>query len=349
MLTAYITIFFGIYILYYWGWYRSSKKKNFYPKYETEKISVIISFRNEMVNLDKLKDSILKLNLNPLEFIWVNDHSEDNSLNLLTSLPSNHKVISLNDGEIGKKTAIRKGIKLAKGSYILTWDADIIVPPNYFVALKNISTSELTILPVRMIGNTFIEILYELDYYFLNSINMSVSGFADPIVSSGANLLFNKSTFLKIDSFDIHKNIASGDDQFLLADFKKHNKEIQTITDSNLAIETATPKSLYSFFQQRLRWITKSTKIKDDLANLINIIGLIYLLGFVYLLIYYDWRIVGFKIILDMLIFKPYLKFIDRKQIIWVTPCFSLLYPLYFFAIGIGMLFFRNQKWKGRK
>ncbi|MBP6459390.1 MAG: glycosyltransferase [Crocinitomicaceae bacterium] len=350
MLIAYIVSFSSIYILFKWGWNRSVQKKIDTSKYQAENISVIIPFRNEIKNLNSLKESILQLYSLPLEFIWINDHSEDNSLSVLTNLPSNHTVISLNRNEKGKKTAIRKGIEISSGTFILTWDADISVPLNYFSTLTNQSIADLAILPVRMIGSTFIEILYELDYYFLNSINMSVSGFYDPIVASGANLLFNKSTFLEIDSFDTHKYIASGDDQFLLADFKKHNKEIQIITDLNLVVETHTPQSLQSFFQQRLRWITKSTHIKDTLANLTNTIGIFYVLGFVCLLMYYDWRIiVGFKIILDMLIFKPYLKCIDRKPIIWFTPCFSLLYPLYFFAISLGMLFYRNQKWKGRK
>ena len=244
MLIAYIVSFSSIYILFKWGWNRSLQKKIHTAKYQAENISVIIPFRNEIKNLNSLKESILQLSSLPLEFIWVNDHSDDNSLNILTNLPPNHTVVSLDTNEKGKKAAIRKGIKISQGTYILTWDADIIVPNHYFKTLEQTKVSELSILPVRMKGSTFIEILYELDYYFLNSINISVSGFYYPIVASGANLLFNKSTFLNIDSFDTHKKIASGDDQFLLADFKKHNKEIQTITDSNLVVETHTPESL---------------------------------------------------------------------------------------------------------
>jgi biofilm PGA synthesis N-glycosyltransferase PgaC len=350
MLIAYIVSFSIIYILFKWGWNRSLQKKIHTAKYQAENISVIIPFRNEIKNLNSLKESILQLSSLPLEFIWVNDHSDDNSLNILTNLPPNHTVVSLDTNEKGKKAAIRKGIKISQGTYILTWDADIIVPHHYFKTLEQTKVSELSILPVRMKGSTFIEILYELDYYFLNSINISVSGFYYPIVASGANLLFNKSTFLNIDSFDTHKKIASGDDQFLLADFKKHNKEIQTITNSYLVVETQSPISLKEFFHQRIRWITKSTKIKDYTTNLINIIGTSYTLCFVYLLFYSEWHLIlGFKVFIDILIFKPYLSILNRKQIIWVTPFFSLIYPLYFLSVGIGILFYKNGKWKGRK
>ena len=350
MLVAYIFSFTIIYLLYQWGWYRSLHQKKNSNSYRIEQISVIIPFRNEKEHLSNLKNSILKLSLSPLEFIWVNDHSEDDSLNILSNLPLNHTIISLNKEDKGKKTAIRRGIDISKGSYILTWDADITVPKDYFKTLQNQHISDLTILPVRMKGRNIIEKLYELDYYFLNCVNRSVSGFTHPIVASGANLLFNKSTFSTIDSYDKHKNIASGDDQFLLDDFKKNNKQIQLISEVELIVETQTPQTLHSFYQQRLRWISKSTKIKDPTTNLIGIIGIGYELGFLFLLINSDLILtLGFKIILDILIFKPYLKSIKRKNIIWIIPIFSLLYPFYFFTLNIGILLFKNPTWKGRK
>ncbi len=350
MLVAYIFSFTIIYLLYRWGWYRSLHQKKNSNTYRIEQISVIIPFRNEIEHLNNLKKSILKLSFSPLEFIWVNDHSEDDSLDILSNLPVNHTIISLSKEDKGKKTAIRRGIDISKGSYILTWDADITVPTDYFKAIQNQHITDLSILPVRMKGRNIVEKLYELDYYFLNCVNRSVSGFTYPFVASGANLLFHKSTFSTIDSYNKHKNIASGDDQFLLDDFKKNNKQIQLISESDLIVETHTPQTLHSFYLQRLRWITKSTKIKDALTNLINIIGVSYLLGFLFLLINHNWfLIIGFKIVVDILIFKPYLRSIERKSLIYISPFFSLLYPFYFLTIAIGMLFLTNPKWKGRK
>jgi len=350
MLVGYILTFSLIYCLFHLGWTKRYQKKNSFNKYKAKEISVIIPFRNEINNLSTLKESILQLALSPLEFIWVNDHSEDISLSLLENLPNNHLIISLNENESGKKSAIRKGIELAKGSYILTWDADITVPPNYFIVLNKQNKSDLTILPVRMKGNTILEMLYELDYYFLNSINISLSSVTNPIVASGANLLFHKSTFNSIDSFKKHKHIPSGDDMFLLQDFKKHQKQIQLLLNKELIVETIPPQTIQTFFQQRFRWISKSTKIDDSTTNLINALGVCYVLGFVYLLFNSNWLIIlGYKIIIDLLIFKPYLTAIGRKKITWFIPLFSLLYPFYFISITIGLIFFRHQKWKGRK
>ncbi len=349
MLIAYFVLYSILLVLFYIGRNKNTSKKSQESYYHSKTISVIIPFRNEEDNLPKLIDSIHKLALQPLEFIWVNDHSTDHSLQVLQHLSNNHQVINLTKETQGKKAAIRKGIKLASGTYILTWDADIKVDSNYFKNLEKTYISELSILPVRMKGKSFVEILYELDYYFLNSINIGIAGFTLPIVASGANLLFNKNVFNEIDSINNHKHIASGDDQFLLQDFKKSGSSIQVINTPDLLVETTTPHSFVDFMKQRLRWISKSKGINDRTTTWISILGSLYVLGFVCLLFTSSWILVLiFKIGIDILIFLPYLKVVGRKKITFVVPFFTLLYPIYFIGIGIGMLLF-TPDWKERK
>ena len=349
MLIAYSFTFSVLLVLFYIGRNRNTSILSNESYYDSYLISVIIPFRNEENNLPKLMESIEKLSSLPLEFIWVNDHSSDCSIQRLQNLSDKHQIIHLKEAEQGKKTAIRKGIEIASGAYILTWDADIQVETNYFKNLEKTNIAELSILPVRMKGNTFIELFYELDYYFLNSINIGVAGFTLPIVASGANLLFNKASFLAIDSFKNHQHIASGDDQFLLQDFKKSGRSIQVINTSELVVETTTPHSFIDFMKQRLRWISKSKGMNDRTTTLVSLLGILYVLGFVYLLFSSNWMfILLFKITIDLLIFLPYLKVVDRRNTALIVPFFTLLYPFYFIGIGMSMLLF-SPDWKGRK
>lgn len=349
MLIAYTLTFSILLVIFYIGRKRNSCKITNQGYYNPNSISVIIPFRNEQKNLSKLMDSIEKLSIQPLEFIWVNDHSTDDSIEYLKKLNNNYPFIELSELEQGKKAAIRKGIEVAAGSFILTWDADIQVDADYFINLKKIQISELCILPVRMKGKTFLEQLYELDYYFLNSINLGISGFSNPIVASGANLLFNKNVFKEIDSINAHKHIASGDDMFLLQDFKKTGKTIQVIDSSELVVETPTPHTFIDFFKQRIRWVAKSKYINDTSTSLVSLFGVIYIIGFVYLLFTSTWLFVLiFKIILDLLIFLPYIKLVDRKSIAFTIPIFTLLYPFYFVGI-VGCMLLLKPDWKGRK
>ncbi len=351
MLAILYILFFGCVIgLYYLGWYLNDRitKKSKQETYNLSQISVVIPFRNEVSNIPNLLASIKQLTHLPLEFIWVNDHSEDTSLETLKNLSPNHQLLHLPNGQSGKKAAIRAGIAQTKGSYILTWDADISVPKTYFEHLQKIPISALSIFPVCMQANSIWELFYELDYYFLSSINVAVSGFTNPIVASGANLLFEKESFLACDSIQQHQHIASGDDQFLLDDFKKVGKSMQVIPIHGLGVTTETPHSLSSFMQQRLRWIGKSSKIKDITTFVISGLGVIYLALFIFLLFTPFWFYVFLvKIMVDMFIFLPYLHRLNRTKIAWVTPFFTCMYPIYFLVIVLFSLGLKTH-WKGR-
>ena len=335
---------------FYLGWYLNdhSTKKSKQENYNLSQISVVIPFRNEVSNVPNLLASIKQLTHLPLEFIWVNDHSEDTSLDNLKNLPSNHPLLHLPNGQSGKKAAIRAGIASAKGSFILTWDADIKVPKTYFEHLQKTPISALSIFPVCMQATSIWELFYELDYYFLSSINVAVSGFTKPIVASGANLLFEKESFLACDSIQKHQHIASGDDQFLLDDFKKAGKTMQVIPLHGLCVNTETPHSLKSFMQQRLRWIGKSSKIKDTTTYFISTIGVLYLVLFIFLLFTPFWfYVLPVKIMIDMFIFLPYLHRLNRTKIVWFSPFFTCIYPIYFLGIILFRLGMKTQ-WKGR-
>ena len=346
----YILVFGCLLGIFYLGWYLNDRsiKKSKQENYNLSQISVLIPFRNEASNLPNLLASIKQLTHLPLEFIWVNDHSEDTSLDNLKNLPPNHELLHLPNSQTSKKAAIRTGVAHAKGSFIMTWDADIKVPKTYFEHLQKTPISALSIFPVCMQANSIWELFYELDYYFLSSINVAVSGFTNPIVASGANLLFEKESFLACDSIHQHQHIASGDDQFLLDDFKKAGKTMQVIPINGLCVTTETPHSINSFMQQRLRWIGKSSKIKDTTTLVISLVGVLYLVLFIFLLFSPFWYyILLVKIMVDILIFLPYLHRLNRKKINWVTPFFTCIYPIYCLGIILFKLGMKTQ-WKGR-
>ena len=241
--------------------------KNRTEKYfiETSKISVIIPYRNEINNLPIL------INLLPLEFIWINDHSEDHSEKILESLSGNHTLLSLELGREGKKKALQKGIYAAKGIYILTLDADIIIHPNFFEQLNKTPITDLLLIPVRMKAKNWFSFFYELDYYFINSINIASGGYASFISASGASLLFNKAQFMEFDQNRTDQHIASGDDYFLLQYFSKRKKKISMSIAHSLIPTTSTPDNFKSFFNQRLRWIQKTKHESNSASILIDV------------------------------------------------------------------------------
>lgn len=342
---------FGISVRLQWD-KLNKNKRNHYSLYD---ISVIIPFRNEAENLPAMLASLERLSLFPREIIWVDDHSTDDSAKLIemSNLPCVNQIIQLMPGDEGKKTALRVGIAAAKGEYILTWDADIRVPRSYFQQLSEMSQVDLCILPVFMTARKLKSIFFELDYHYFNTINTAVSGHQNPISASGANLLFHKDTFWEIDSIDEHEDIASGDDLFLLQDFKKANKTIELSLKPTLTVQTDAPKTWEAFFNQRLRWIGKTNAVNDRFAKGIGILGLLYHIGF-WLLFVSDssWMLLGLctlaKITFDTILVQRYYRALTKKKTWLFMPVFSLVYPIYTLMIIVMTLFY-TPTWKERE
>jgi glycosyltransferase involved in cell wall biosynthesis len=342
---------FGFWIRWQWNKNYQEKRKFF----KIEEISVVISFRNEAENLPQLIQSLNKLLVFPREIIFVNDHSEDDYKPCFDALkvPFKTTIINLSPGDEGKKTAIRAGISDAIGECILTWDADIVVNPNYFRQLAKTPLSDLLILPVSMPGKNLKQFFFELDFQYFNALNTSISGHTKPISANGANLLFNKAIFEEIDSFDEHADVASGDDSFLLIDFKNNKKSIELALHTDLQVKTPIPDTWEAIINQRLRWIGKSKKVGDRFANYLAIFGLIYHLGF-WLMFLTDatWNQLSilfyWKILLDGLLIFPYLLILKRVWLGVLIPVFSMIYPIYMLMILVMTLFYEPQ-WKGRE
>ena len=106
------------------------------------KVSVIISIRNEGANIKKLVQSLRNQNYNKdlYDVIIVNDHSDDNSWELLCNEKLNWPHLQLLDmdvNEYGKKKALSKAINFSNSEVILTSDADCVFSPEWIKSMTS--------------------------------------------------------------------------------------------------------------------------------------------------------------------------------------------------------------------
>ena len=102
-----------------------------------DKIEIIFPLYNEENRLNNLFESIKKFEkkkyFKDINFVFVNDGSSDNSLNLLKkNKKDNFKIISYKRN-MGKGYAIKKAIKCSNYDWILTIDVDLSVELNEIV------------------------------------------------------------------------------------------------------------------------------------------------------------------------------------------------------------------------
>jgi poly-beta-1,6-N-acetyl-D-glucosamine synthase len=319
---------------------------------------VIVPFRNEEQRIDVLLDSMRKLNYYPKEFIFVDDHSDDQTCVKINSLDAEipFRLLHLPEGVQGKKAGIRHAITNSKSKYILTIDADVVLQADYFLTISRLANADMYLMPAVMVAEKTLHHLFEVDLLLINAINTGLSGLARPIIASGANLLFGRKAFEKHDRLETHAHMPSGDDIYLLRDFRIGKADVRLLSDPRAAVHTETPQSLREFLHQRLRWIAKTGDVKDHLSTVLGIVQALLTLWFVLLVGYFllngDLRtalvIFAAKTAVDLLAFLPFFNRVRRIRSWLFIPLYELIFPFYSLVI-LAMMYFFKPVWKGRK
>tara|TARA_B110000503_G_C7146934_1_gene413442 strand:- start:469 stop:1569 length:1101 start_codon:yes stop_codon:yes gene_type:complete len=331
-------------------------------------VSLIVAYRNERYNLERLIKYIESQTIteNQLELILVNDHSTDGSFELVQQVVKDSKLVAQHvnlEGEVGKKAAISLGVQQARYSLIVCTDADCELQTNWLeTMIQPFDKPEIKMVlgAVRLNGaEGWFQKLQEIEFSSLMSMTMLTCRRKRAIISNGANYAFRKAAFKESDAYANNSTVNTGDDVFLLHSFKrKFGKDcILFLENENSVVSTTTKDSFSSFFEQRIRWASKSRNYKD--LDTLKIGSIIFLANLAVL-----WALVGlilqlyslqfflgcflFKWVLDLLLMQQLPFFLRPKSIVKWTFLLSILYPFYSVGIALVSLFHRPQ-WKGRK
>ena len=363
-----ITIFYLLLIL--WLAFGFDKVEDFKAedlKPET-KFSVIIPFRNEAKNLPDLLASINILNYpkSHYEFIFVDDESSDASVNLimrfLTSFPNDSQIINnVRVSNSPKKDAITSAIKTAKHDWIVTTDADCVLPKFWLDTLDHFIQREqckMVAAPVTYHEvNSFLKRFQLLD--FLSLIGATIGGFGigKPFLCNGANLAYKKDLFLELNGFNGNNDIASGDDIFLLQKAINSNKnDVQFLKSKSVIVKTKAQPTFKTLIAQRKRWAAKTSSYNSVFGK---VVGLIVLLMNAVLVSSFTLVLLGLlqpkpllyvfiiKSLVDFLLLFKTARFFEQESQLSSFLFSSILYP--FFSVYIAFIsLFTTYKWKGR-
>jgi len=323
-------------------------------------VSLLIAFRNEQANLSELIQSILSQNYNGnFEVLLSNDHSTDNSKNIISKFKDERiKVLNIPDDHIGKKSALRYAAKKAKSEILLFTDADCILPKNWIKTmvsgLINMNTDMLCGPVIFKKEGTFLNNLFRLEFMSLTGSGAAGFFINKPFLCNGANFAIKRESYEKAMSH-INDKYSSGDDIFLLHYISKNGKA-DFLKNSDSFVVTNAPENIRSFFNQRIRWASKTTGYKDPFSIYMSLItfgfSLILFFAPIFALINpHIWYLflVGFlsKTIADKIFLFPVTKFYKSKELIFLVPILQIVYPCYIVTTVILSLFYRPN-WKER-
>ncbi len=329
------------------------------------KFSILIPYRNEAENLPKLLQSISKIKYPKelFEFIFINDDSSDNSSTIikekLNSTLFNYSIINnKRTSNSPKKDAITTAIIIAKNNWIITTDADCILPKTWLSTLDNFiqkNNPNMVVSPVNYIAKeNYLEQFQLLDFLSLQGATIGGFGVNFPFLCNGANLAYKKETFNTLKGFEGNNSIASGDDIFLFEKFLNSNKEsVLYLKSKDVIVNTYPVKTWKELINQRTRWAAKTSIIKSFNVKMIGFIILAtHMLVISYLFmgsLKTMFIPLTIKIIVDWFLFKLTTRFfnIKIKFLKWYFLS-SLLYPFFSIYIFLNSLFFKYE-WKERQ
>jgi len=331
--------------------------------------SIIIPFRNEAQNLPYLLKSISKLcySNSLFEVLLINDASTDNFKGIISRFQLKNPTIHLQvisniiKSNSPKKDAIEIGIKIAKNEWIITTDADCILPVNWLKTLDAFIQKEnpkMVVAPVIFQSeNSFLNRFQVLDFLSLQGSTIGGFGINKPFLCNGANLCYQKVAFAEVNGFSGNKNITSGDDIFILE--KMHEKfptQVLYLKSKEAIVITKAENNFADLLQQRIRWASKTTAYKNPFGKMVGFIVFttnFYWVALFILLLFYktSWQHFGLlflvKFNVDFLLLYKTAAFFKQEKVLKTYLISSVLHP-FFTVIVVFLSFQKKIKWKGR-
>ncbi len=256
----------------------------------------------------------------------------------------------INDDGKGKKHALSKLIHAAKAEYVWLHDDDVILPPaatepvcqpegwSVFCQTKAVCQhSGLVILPLKMESESdepsLLEKLQIAEYAAIQELTMRTAKAGKAVMCSGANLIVRREAWLECES-ELHPEIPSGDDMFLLEAMKRRGKKITVIDEPDYTAVVRPVSTWRAFLHQRMRWAGKAPKYTDpDILRCGALIVAVNLLQLLCPLI----------ILIKFPIEYSLIKKREPRTPWYVALLLEILYPFYILISILGGLFRRNR------
>jgi cellulose synthase/poly-beta-1,6-N-acetylglucosamine synthase-like glycosyltransferase len=372
--VAVLTILYAAILLAYRFWFgkmrlfQLNQIEQVRPEQSVTQFTVIIPARNEATNIKACVDSILAQDYpaEAFEIIVIDDFSEDDTAFIVNALSQQYPQVRLlqlkdhcKDGEplAYKKKAIEIAVSVAKGNWILTTDADCIVPKQWLL-LYNAYIQQhqpcFVAAPVMFIKTAGILNQFQLlDFLALQGITAAAVGAGKHSMSNGANLGFEKTAFIAVGGYQGVDHIASGDDMFLMHKMKQTlHKPVGYLFHPNAIVLTAAMDTWKGFIMQRIRWASKARYYDDRSITMVLTLVYLFNLSFICLALMGSWSsliiALGFKTFFELFFLDPVAKFFKMQPELKYFVFYQPIHIVYNIAAGLfGQL--KTYSWKGRK
>ncbi len=323
------------------------------------RVSLIVCCRNEEQALPALLASIDRQTYDNFEVIFANDHSTDQTAEILSQFAKNHTNVKIISPEkCGKKQALAAAVRCSSGELICCTDADCVLTADHvalFAEFYERTCADMILGGVRMRSDSWFERLQTLEFASLQASGAGAAGVGAPILANGANVAFTRKAW-EVAKNDLRADVPSGDDEFLLLALKKRRAVIRFLRNASAVVATTACPNLRVFVAQRARWTSKSAHY-DDWQTIL--VACVVFFASILMLIWgvavcfapqFWWAFVSLffaKFVADALFLFATLPFFAECKLCRHTLALSLIYPFYVLT-SVAKGFIGNVRWKNR-
>jgi cellulose synthase/poly-beta-1,6-N-acetylglucosamine synthase-like glycosyltransferase len=325
-------------------------------------ISVIIPVRNESNNIGFLLEDLSRQQHKYYEVIVVDDHSDDNTVEIVEDhVRRRTNIVLLKNIGTGKKSALSQGIHSSRGTIIITTDGDCRVTENWLAGISGYfedKSTQMVFGCVRMERISFFGSLQCIEFAGLVGAGVATAAWGFPTMCNGANLSFRKSVFEELGGYTGNLHIPSGDDEFLMRKvLQRYPLGIKPMIDKQTIVTTQPNENLKQFIDQRIRWAGKWSTHQALFSQAVAMFVFFFQLSVISIPLFIGFNSLGLIPGLMLLLAKITLEFFFLRRISrflgvsWSWFHFAtlqVLYPWYVVVVGI-VSNFSSFEWKGRK
>ncbi|MFH0841996.1 MAG: glycosyltransferase [Bacteroidota bacterium] len=341
------------------GIYFSLKKIKPYISASSKEISVsvVVACRKEEKYLPLLLSCLAAQDYDrdQYEVVIIDDGSSDSTYNIAAVFTGikNYKVLKTSGS--GKKSAIKAGVEVCRGELVITTDADCRMGREWLKTIAAFYSEQKTQIitgPVFLQGEKgFFQKYQELEFLSLQGVTAGTVSAGNPVMCNGANLSFVRNAYFT-HADQLHPELISGDDVFLLHAVKQRRGKISWMESGEAVVTTGTEPTLQAFLKQRARWISKAGNYSDSYTKLLAIITFVTILtqmsllvaaifNPVFLLIWLAAFVI--KSIPDLFLLHNRAVFNKKKNLLWFFLPGQLIYPFYVLSVLLFWLFTKSD------
>ncbi len=325
-------------------------------------ISILICAKNEAQNLRQNLPFICCQEHANFEIILVNDHSTDETLEVMNSIKTEFNkvaitIINLTNSKSNKKNALTTGIERAKNNYLLLTDADC--KPNSINWINEMSANfnnQKTIVlgygAYQKIEKSWLNKLIRFETLLTAIQYFSYAKIGLPYMGVGRNIAYTKDNFNKTKGFSSHKNIKSGDDDLFVNEIATNKNTAICYSENSFTISKS-HTNFKKWLQQKRRHISTATHYKSTHKVLL---GLFYVSQFLFWFLAIVLLTIGFntntillliliRIGFQYIIFGLTAKKLDEKDLILSIPFLELFLIVIQMSIFIQNLISKPKHW----